>query len=108
MLYTDEPDIYNHLPEWGYEHKSVNHSAGEYARDEVGDGFHEVHVSILEGFWSFIAATLGHFAREIAVVSGVLRVPSQRPHGMGSFFSLAACCPPGFLKPVKSLLFLPI
>jgi hypothetical protein len=48
-LYTDEYDIYNRLPEWGYEHKSANHSAGEYARDEDGDGFHEVHVNTLEG-----------------------------------------------------------
>jgi transposase-like protein len=51
-LFTDEYDIYHRLSEWGYEHKSVNHSAGEYARDEDGDGFHEVHVNTLEGFWS--------------------------------------------------------
>lgn len=41
QFYTDEYDIYNRLPEWGYRHKRVNHSAGEYARDEDGDGFHE-------------------------------------------------------------------
>jgi hypothetical protein len=34
---------------WGYLHKSVNHSAGEYARDEDGDGFKEVHVNTMEG-----------------------------------------------------------
>jgi transposase-like protein len=33
QFYTDEYDIYNRLPEWGYGHKRVNHSAGEYARD---------------------------------------------------------------------------
>jgi transposase-like protein len=49
-LYTDEYDIYNHLGEAGYMHKTVNHSAGEYARDDDGDGFHEVHVNALEGF----------------------------------------------------------
>jgi len=38
-LYTDEYDIYNRLPEWGYEHKSANHSAGEYARDEDHHAF---------------------------------------------------------------------
>ncbi len=53
-MYKDEDDIYNRLSEWGYEHKSVNHSAGEYARDEDGDGFHEVHVNTLEGFWSLL------------------------------------------------------
>jgi len=47
LLYTDEYDIYTRLEEWGYQHKTVNHSAGEYARDEDGDGFHEVHVNTL-------------------------------------------------------------
>ncbi|MFI3220261.1 MAG: hypothetical protein QX189_14265 [Methylococcales bacterium] len=36
---------YSRLEAWGYSHKTVNHSAGEYARDEDGDGFHEVHVN---------------------------------------------------------------
>jgi hypothetical protein len=25
-VYTDEYDIYHHLPEWGYEHRTVCHS----------------------------------------------------------------------------------
>jgi transposase-like protein len=58
LLYTDEYDIYNRLIEWGYRHKSVNHSAGEYARDEDGDGFHEVHVNTMEGFWSLLRSWL--------------------------------------------------
>jgi hypothetical protein len=49
LIYTDEYDIYARLEEWGYEHKSVHHGAGEYARDEDGDGFHEVHVNTMEG-----------------------------------------------------------
>jgi hypothetical protein len=32
MLQVDEHDIYDRLPEWGYAHRSVNHSAGQYAR----------------------------------------------------------------------------
>ena len=44
-VYTDEYDIYCRLPAWGYEHRSVCHSRGEYARDDDGDGFHEVHVN---------------------------------------------------------------
>ena len=32
LVYTDEYAIYNRLDEWGYEHESVNHGAGEYAR----------------------------------------------------------------------------
>jgi transposase-like protein len=57
-IFTDEYDIYRRLPEWGYRHKTVNHSKGEYARDEDGDGFHEVHVNTMEGFWSLLRSWL--------------------------------------------------
>ena len=53
-VYTDEYDIYSRLPEWGYAHRTVNHGRGEYARDEDGDGFHEVHVNTMEGCWSLL------------------------------------------------------
>ena len=52
LVYTDEYAIYHRLDQWGYEHKSVGHGSGEYARDEDGDGFYEVHVNSIEGFWS--------------------------------------------------------
>lgn len=58
LVYTDEYNIYCRLPEWGYRHKAVNHGAGEYARDEDGDGFHEVHVNTMEGFWSLLRSWL--------------------------------------------------
>ena len=58
LIYTDEYDIYARLEAWGYAHKSVCHSAGEYARDEDGDGFCEVHVNTLEGFWSLLRSWL--------------------------------------------------
>jgi transposase-like protein len=58
LIYTDEYNIYSRLVEWGYEHKTVNHADGEYARDEDGDGFHEVHVNSLEGFWSLLRSWL--------------------------------------------------
>ena len=54
LVYTDEYDIYSRLVEWGYEHETVCHAAGEYARDDDGDGFCEVHVNTLEGFWSLL------------------------------------------------------
>ena len=38
LMFTDEYNIYNRLEQWGFEHKTVNHSTGEYARDEDGDG----------------------------------------------------------------------
>ena len=58
LIYTDEYNIYDRLVRWGYEHKTVNHSAGEYARDEDGDGFHEVHVNTIEGIWSLLRSWL--------------------------------------------------
>ncbi len=42
---TDELRSYTGLDGIGYEHKTVNHGAGEYARGEV-------HVNGMEGYWS--------------------------------------------------------
>src|SRR5215212_4984635 len=58
LIYTDEYDIYARLETWGYRHKAVCHGRGEYARDEDGDGFCEVHVNTLEGFWSLLRSWL--------------------------------------------------
>jgi transposase-like protein len=52
VVYTDEYDIYARLPERGYAHRTVCHAAGEFARDDDGEGFCEVHVNTMEGFWS--------------------------------------------------------
>jgi transposase-like protein len=58
VVYTDEYDIYSRLTAWGYVHRTVCHAAGEFARDEDGDGFCEVHVNTLEGFWSLLRSWL--------------------------------------------------
>jgi len=58
MVYTDEYNIYARLPVWGYQHKTVCHSRGEYARDEDDDGFHEVHVNTMEACWSLLRSWL--------------------------------------------------
>ena len=58
LIYTDEYTIYNRLVEWGYKHKTVCHSKGEYAIDEDGDGFHEVHSNTIEGVWSLLRSWL--------------------------------------------------
>ena len=58
LVYTDEYSIYARLQSWGYSHKSVNHGRGEFARDEDGDGFCEVHVNTIEGFWSLLRSWL--------------------------------------------------
>jgi transposase len=64
-VHTDEYDVYARLPAWGYEHKTVCHARGEYARDEDGDGirsgcdgFCEIHVNTMEGFWSLLRSWL--------------------------------------------------
>lgn len=56
--YTDEYNIYGRLQKWGYCHETVNHSIGEYARDDDGDGFCEVHVNTIEGVWSLLRSWL--------------------------------------------------
>ncbi|MFM8332758.1 MAG: IS1595 family transposase [Candidatus Methylumidiphilus sp.] len=58
LVNTDEYCIYGRLAEWGYGHQTVNHSQGEFARDEDGDGFHEVHVNTVEGLWSLLRSWL--------------------------------------------------
>jgi hypothetical protein len=55
---TDEYSMYARLCVWGYDHTHVNHGRGEYARDEDGDGFCEVHVHTMEGVWSLLRSWL--------------------------------------------------
>src|SRR5689334_7912378 len=58
LVHTDEYVVYARLKQWGYEHRTVCHARGEYARDEDGDGFCEVHVNTIEGFWSLLRSWL--------------------------------------------------
>ena len=58
VVYTDEYDIYARLTQWGFIHRTVCHAAGEFARDEDGDGFCEVHVNTMEGLWSLLRSWL--------------------------------------------------
>jgi transposase-like protein len=57
-VYTDEYDISARLTKWGSGHRTVCHAAGEFARDEDGDGFCEVPVNTIEGFWSLLRSWL--------------------------------------------------
>jgi transposase len=45
---------YARLPDWGYGHKTVCHAHGEYAGADDGDGFCEVHVNTIAGFWPLL------------------------------------------------------
>src|SRR5262249_47244496 len=58
MVMTDKYDIYAKLPDLDYGHKTVCHSKREFARDEDGDGFCEVHVNAIEGFRSLLRSWL--------------------------------------------------
>ena len=69
---TDEYDIYNRLPAWGYGHDTVCHSRSEFARDEDGDGFCEVHVNTIEGFWSLLRSSLATTSRYLAGTAAAL------------------------------------
>ncbi len=52
QVYTDESTAYANLSETGRQHASVQHSQGEWARDDNGDGVREVHCNTLEGIWT--------------------------------------------------------
>jgi transposase len=58
LIFTDEYAIYSHLEAWGYAHKTFNHAQAEYARDDEEDGFCEVHINTMEGFWSLLRSWL--------------------------------------------------
>ena len=57
-MYTDAYAIDSRVEQWGSAHESVCHSRGEDARDDDGDGFHEVPVNTMEGFWSLLRSWL--------------------------------------------------
>jgi len=95
QIYTDEYNIYSRLEAWGYPHKTVNHSAGEYARDEDGDGFCEVHSNTMEGFWSLLRSWLRPHrgisqAKLPLYLSFFEFVHNVRKRGKGLLFSLLA------------------
>ena len=78
LINTDEYAIYGRLPEWGFGHKTVHHGRGEYARDEDGDDFCDVHVNSMEDIWSLLRSWLrphlGISQGEAALLSCPLRV----------------------------------
>lgn len=49
---TDEWPGYSGLPASGRRHVTVCHAAGEWARDDDGDGIREVHNNTSEGIWT--------------------------------------------------------
>src|SRR4051794_35649719 len=72
-VYTDEYDIYARLPERGHAHRTVCHASGEYARDDDGGGFCEVHVNTMEG---------KRIANTVLIRSGQVSVTPGRRWGL--------------------------
>lgn len=50
-IHTDELHSYKTIDTKGYTHKTVNHSAGEYAKEGT-------HVNTMEGFWSHLQKSI--------------------------------------------------
>jgi transposase-like protein len=80
---------------WGYRHRTVCHGKGEYARDEDGDGFHEVHVNTIEGVWSLLRPWLrphrGISQRHLPLYVGCFEfIHNVRKRGKALFSSLVA------------------
>lgn len=93
VVNTDEYAIYDALPQWEYVRKSVCHNRGEYARDEDGDDFHEVHVNTMESFWSLLRSWLrphhGISQEKLPIYLGFFEfVHNARRHGRALLGSL--------------------
>jgi transposase len=58
---TDEWTAYDGLPAMHRPRSAVCHAAGEWARDDDGDGVREVHCNTLEGLWSGLRSFLRPF-----------------------------------------------
>jgi hypothetical protein len=61
MVSTDEWAASDRLPEVGRPHATVGHAAGEWARDDDGDGIREVHANALEGIGTGLRNYLRRF-----------------------------------------------
>ncbi len=51
-FFTDESKAYNRVRQSNRHHATVKHPAGEFARDDDGDGINEVHCNSAEGLWT--------------------------------------------------------
>ncbi len=63
-IFTDDWASYRSLPEHGYVHRTVNHSAGEYQRDDWIAGVrHSIHNNTCDGVNSLIRRRLAYRSR---------------------------------------------
>lgn len=63
-IFTDDWASYRSLPEHGYIHRTVNHSAGEYQREELINGVrHSIHNNTCEGVNSLVRRRMAYRSR---------------------------------------------
>ena len=75
QVYTDAWPSYQHIIR---PHATVCHGAGEWARDDDGDGIREVHVNTLEGLWTSVRSV------KLAIARGIGFGNSQRMMAAGT------------------------
>lgn len=83
-VYTDDWHAYNHLPEHGRAHASVDHNPyhPEWARDDDGDGVREVHCNTMEGIWTGLRNFLRPFRGISKRYLGCYVAMFQWPHNL--------------------------
>jgi transposase len=62
MIFTDELNAYDgikHMPEKGYKHRRIKHSARVYVRGNV-------HTNTIEGFWSLVKRSIGGVYHQVS------------------------------------------
>ena len=59
--YSDESKAYYRVGTALLDHRTVCHSAKEWARDDDGDGIREVHTNTAEGLWTELRNFLRRF-----------------------------------------------
>ncbi len=109
VVHTDEYAIYNKLAEWGYDHRTVCHADGEFARDDDGDGFCEVHVNTMEGFWSLLRSWLrphwGISQDKLPLYLGFFEfmhnVRARGKNVLGALMTLLLSPPPTRYEPIR-------
>jgi hypothetical protein len=54
VLNTEKYTVHSKIERWGYTHKTVCHSGGDYTRDDDGGGINGVHINTQKEIWSVL------------------------------------------------------
>jgi len=102
-LNTDEWRAYGRVGELGRGHATVNHGAGEWARDDDGDGIREVHCNTMEGTWTglrnflrpFRGVSKWHLAGYVAIFEWANNLKRVTDDFLGLLLGLPRSTDPG-------------